>query len=306
MPFSYNPPPMLDDPPIPPEDVRCDFLAEEGVKVEIKGTFVHVRATTPEPGSCTRSSSVPLSPLARDTPSAHRSMPQVHCQTTPPQRWSLKGSEPSPCGDTTPSTLCSTNHSPVLLHQQQAGPMYVPNMPLPMTAMGMLPPACYAPPYERKNGYYAPLVQNVQPYGWDAGYNRYVDPHASNDRFSAGAGFGTFEVLGVREEPATKARRRRKANKKDQQASSEQKVFVGGLSQTTDNAALKKHFEQWGPVKQATVLVDSHSKRSRGFGFVEFEDGFDHGAIHGTHMIEGAECGVRGYLPDAEGQRPQA
>jgi len=302
MPFTYCPPPMLDDPPMPADDVRCDFLADDGVKVEIKGTFVHVRATTPEVGSSARASSVPLSPIAREKPTTgHRgSMPQAgHCQTTPPQRWSLKGSEQSPCGDTTPSTLCSTNHSPVLI-QQQAGPMYVPNMPLPMS---MAPAACYLPPaYERKrDGYYAPLVQNVAyGHGWDYRY----DPRPVDDRFNSG--FGTFEVLGREDPPTSKARRRRKANKKDQQASSEQKVFVGGLSQTTDNAALKKHFEQWGPVKQATVLVDSHSKRSRGFGFVEFEDGFDHATIHGTHMIEGAECGVRKYLPDAEGQRPEA
>jgi RNA recognition motif-containing protein len=48
------------------------------------------------------------------------------------------------------------------------------------------------------------------------------------------------------------------------------KVFVGGLPQTVDKQALQEHFEQFGEVRDAVVMVDRTTGRSRGFGFVRF------------------------------------
>lgn len=48
------------------------------------------------------------------------------------------------------------------------------------------------------------------------------------------------------------------------------KVFVGGLPQTVDKQALQEHFEQYGEVRDAVVMVDRTTGRSRGFGFVRF------------------------------------
>lgn len=48
------------------------------------------------------------------------------------------------------------------------------------------------------------------------------------------------------------------------------KIFVGGLAPTVDEEALRKYFEQSGPVEDAIVMYDHDNKRPRGFGFVNF------------------------------------
>lgn len=47
-------------------------------------------------------------------------------------------------------------------------------------------------------------------------------------------------------------------------------IFVGGLSYTVDDAALRKHFEYYGAVADATVVINQRTGKSKGFGFVEF------------------------------------
>jgi RNA recognition motif-containing protein len=51
-----------------------------------------------------------------------------------------------------------------------------------------------------------------------------------------------------------------------------QNLFVGSLSFDTDEAGLKAFFEAIGEVKSARIVTDRNTGRSRGFGFVEFED----------------------------------
>jgi heterogeneous nuclear ribonucleoprotein A1/A3 len=46
------------------------------------------------------------------------------------------------------------------------------------------------------------------------------------------------------------------------------KLFVGGLSFHTDNEGLRRGFEGFGEVLEATVIMDRETGRSRGFGFV--------------------------------------
>lgn len=50
------------------------------------------------------------------------------------------------------------------------------------------------------------------------------------------------------------------------------KLFVGSLAWATNDDSLKAHFEQCGTVASAKVITDRETGRSRGFGFVEFED----------------------------------
>ncbi|MBX3251862.1 MAG: RNA-binding protein, partial [Myxococcales bacterium] len=50
------------------------------------------------------------------------------------------------------------------------------------------------------------------------------------------------------------------------------KVFVGGLSWGTDDNGLFRAFEKFGAVVEAKVIQDRDTGRSRGFGFVTFED----------------------------------
>lgn len=51
------------------------------------------------------------------------------------------------------------------------------------------------------------------------------------------------------------------------------KLFVGGLPQSTTANELREHFEQFGVVSDAVVMIDPATGRSRGFGFVCFLPG---------------------------------
>ena len=51
-----------------------------------------------------------------------------------------------------------------------------------------------------------------------------------------------------------------------------QNLFVGSLAYATTDDGLKAHFEQVGPVASAKVITDRESGRSKGFGFVEFQN----------------------------------
>jgi RNA recognition motif-containing protein len=53
------------------------------------------------------------------------------------------------------------------------------------------------------------------------------------------------------------------------------KLFVGGLSWGTSDEALRQAFAEFGAIVEAKVIVDRDSGRSRGFGFVTFENDDD-------------------------------
>ena len=50
------------------------------------------------------------------------------------------------------------------------------------------------------------------------------------------------------------------------------KLYVGNLPFTTGDDELRALFSEYGSVTSASVIIDNTSGRSRGFGFVEFDD----------------------------------
>ncbi|XP_068659738.1 glycine-rich RNA-binding protein RZ1A-like [Aristolochia californica] len=52
----------------------------------------------------------------------------------------------------------------------------------------------------------------------------------------------------------------------------EYRCFIGGLAWSTSDKGLKGAFEKFGHLVEAKVVVDKFSGRSRGFGFVTFDD----------------------------------
>jgi len=50
------------------------------------------------------------------------------------------------------------------------------------------------------------------------------------------------------------------------------KVFVGGVPPNATNESLRECFERFGPIAEAQIMRDRARNRSRGFGFVTFED----------------------------------
>lgn len=50
------------------------------------------------------------------------------------------------------------------------------------------------------------------------------------------------------------------------------KLFVGGLPFSTNDDELEQIFAEHGTVASAKVITDRETNRSKGFGFVEFEN----------------------------------
>lgn len=48
------------------------------------------------------------------------------------------------------------------------------------------------------------------------------------------------------------------------------KLFIGGISYSTDDQSLREAFSKYGEVIEARVIVDRETGRSRGFGFVTY------------------------------------
>jgi RNA recognition motif-containing protein len=50
------------------------------------------------------------------------------------------------------------------------------------------------------------------------------------------------------------------------------KVFVGGLATSLGLAEFREYFERYGNILDAVVMIDRATNRSRGFGFVIFDN----------------------------------
>lgn len=64
------------------------------------------------------------------------------------------------------------------------------------------------------------------------------------------------------------------------------KLFVGGLSWNTGDEELRQAFSEFGSVVEAKVITDRDTGRSRGFGFVTFNDGSE--AQNAMRQMDGA------------------
>lgn len=69
------------------------------------------------------------------------------------------------------------------------------------------------------------------------------------------------------------------------------KLFVGGLSWNTTSDELRGAFAKFGPIQEATVIMDRTTGRSRGFGFVSFENAPD--AAEAVKTMNGADLDGR-------------
>lgn len=69
------------------------------------------------------------------------------------------------------------------------------------------------------------------------------------------------------------------------------RIYVGNLSYTTTDAALKDAFAKFGVVEDASVLVDKMTGRSRGFGFVTMAN--DDEAMKTIEQMNGQELDGR-------------
>jgi RNA recognition motif-containing protein len=69
------------------------------------------------------------------------------------------------------------------------------------------------------------------------------------------------------------------------------KLFVGGISWNTTEDGLRQAFEPFGEVAEATIVMDRQTGRSRGFGFVTFND--DANADRARQELDGTQLDGR-------------
>ena len=82
------------------------------------------------------------------------------------------------------------------------------------------------------------------------------------------------------------------------------KLFVGGLSWGTDDAALQSAFSQFGEITDAKVITDRDTGRSRGFGFVTFAD--PSAADKAINEMDGTELDGRSIrVNEAQERKPK-
>ncbi len=69
------------------------------------------------------------------------------------------------------------------------------------------------------------------------------------------------------------------------------KLFVGSLSWDTNDEGLRSAFGAHGEISEAVVITDRDTGRSRGFGFVTFDD--DEAADKAVAALNGTELDGR-------------
>jgi len=86
------------------------------------------------------------------------------------------------------------------------------------------------------------------------------------------------------------------------------KLFVGGIPISLSNTEFRKYFEAFGTVVECQVMTERESGRSRGFGFVTFEDEeVTERVLRARHEILGKTVEVKRAEPkklDRSGSRP--
>ena len=81
------------------------------------------------------------------------------------------------------------------------------------------------------------------------------------------------------------------------------KLFVGGLSWGTDDEMLRASFEKFGEIEEAKVIVDRETGRSRGFGFVTFND--DKAALNAVSEMDGQPIDGRTVKVNEANEKPE-
>ena len=90
------------------------------------------------------------------------------------------------------------------------------------------------------------------------------------------------------------------------------KLYVGSLPYNWAAEQLEEVFKPFGKLTSASVVADQLTKRSKGFGFVEFESGKDAGKAMGElngREFEGRNIAVREARPHVDRtptERPHA
>jgi len=84
------------------------------------------------------------------------------------------------------------------------------------------------------------------------------------------------------------------------------KIFVGSLVFKTDEKDLKEFYSQFGEITDCVVMKDKGTGKSRGFGFVTFQDSsmVDVAMKSRPHTINGRQCQPKRAVPREDAGNP--
>lgn len=93
----------------------------------------------------------------------------------------------------------------------------------------------------------------------------------------------------------------KRSHQKESQSISAKKLFVGGMPNTVTQEDMHGYFSMYGPVEETQVMYDHMTGRSRGFGFVMFqnEDNAQTCLYGGPHRLRGELVDVKPATPKA-------
>ncbi len=81
------------------------------------------------------------------------------------------------------------------------------------------------------------------------------------------------------------------------------KLFIGGLSWNTNDDGLRQAFESFGELEEVKVIFDRQTNRSRGFGFVTYQNDAD--AQTAIEEMNGKELDGRAINVDVAQDKPR-
>jgi hypothetical protein len=274
------------------ESTSYDASCEASPKAESSGDDTPRVCRTPEPEPGTPDNT-PLNVPPAYMLLCASALAHAAAQATPPLAYSPAPAAMQPSGEMQPMQTLA-QQGPMM----QPGPMMQQPMPqVPLMNMLMMHPnqnqfAYMNAPVDQTPQFMSADVHVMQP---AQPPNPFEVPHAGAYQQGEWQWWseGDYEWD---EQNGYRRRRRRNRRRNDLvQPESGPKVFVGGLNPMTTAESLRKYFEDFGTVLDVAILADGETKKSRGFGFVEFDGDIPEGILDREHMIEQRRCGVRRY-----------
>jgi len=83
------------------------------------------------------------------------------------------------------------------------------------------------------------------------------------------------------------------------QSEAMRKIFVGGLNRSTAENTFFDHFSQYGEIVDKVIIVDPHTKESRGFGFITYSnsDSVENAFKSRPHTLDNKPLDIKRAMP---------
>jgi len=88
-------------------------------------------------------------------------------------------------------------------------------------------------------------------------------------------------------------------NEDTRESEAMRKLFVGGLNRSTQEDSFFEHFSQFGEIVDKVIIVDPHTKESRGFGFITYSSSqsVENAFKNRPHTIDNKPLDIKRAMP---------